>query len=385
MDKPIIVMIFLQFIYATVTISSRNAFLQGVSPRVFVVYRQAMATLIISPVAFISRKRTGNSCQLGWRAFWLIFSASLIGVTLYQNVYFEGLFLASSSIASAMANVVPAVTFVIAYIVGFEKVNRSLRSMAKILGTVICVSGAIGMSLYKGPKLLNMDLIPKNSLLLNTGNYNDIWLLGCLLLFGSSCAWSLWLILQVPISASYPDNLSSTAWICFLATLQSAALTLFLEPDLNAWKLDSGVEFFSCLYAALGSAISFFGQAWCISRRGPLFSATFSPLNTVIATILAPLIYNEKVYLGGLIGAVAVIFGLYIVLWGKAKDIYVSKEDNLHNNPTETVLIKDGLLDVTSLKVDLEQPLLLDTKESSDIMSCRVDLEQQLFSEDSNK
>ena len=39
-------------------------------------------------------------------------------VTINQNLYFEGVYLASSSIASAMGNLTPAVTFVLASIIG---------------------------------------------------------------------------------------------------------------------------------------------------------------------------------------------------------------------------------------------------------------------------
>jgi len=39
-------------------------------------------------------------------------------ITLNQNLFFEGIFLASASVASAMSNLVPAVTFVIAAFVG---------------------------------------------------------------------------------------------------------------------------------------------------------------------------------------------------------------------------------------------------------------------------
>lgn len=42
----------------------------------------------------------------------------LCSVTINQNIYFEGLYLASSSIASAMGNLLPAITFIMAYIVG---------------------------------------------------------------------------------------------------------------------------------------------------------------------------------------------------------------------------------------------------------------------------
>lgn len=51
------------------------------------------------------------------------------------------------------------------------------------------------MALLKGPKLVNEEFIPPKSLILSSGA--DNWLLGCLLLFGSSWFWSFWMILQV--------------------------------------------------------------------------------------------------------------------------------------------------------------------------------------------
>lgn len=53
--KPTVVMIALQFSYAAVALSTRAALLQGMSPRVFVFYRQAIATLVITPVAYFTR------------------------------------------------------------------------------------------------------------------------------------------------------------------------------------------------------------------------------------------------------------------------------------------------------------------------------------------
>lgn len=53
--KPAMAMVGLQFSYAIVAITTRAALVQGMSPRVFVVYRQAIATLVIVPVAYFSR------------------------------------------------------------------------------------------------------------------------------------------------------------------------------------------------------------------------------------------------------------------------------------------------------------------------------------------
>lgn len=79
---------------------------------------------------------------------------------------------------------------------------RSLRSMAKIGGTVICVSGAMCMALLRGPKLLNSSLGfgMKSSIFSVESGSPHAWLLGSLCVFGSCCCWSIWLILQVYLS-----------------------------------------------------------------------------------------------------------------------------------------------------------------------------------------
>ncbi|KAK3007730.1 hypothetical protein RJ639_014781 [Escallonia herrerae] len=319
--KPAMVMFGLQFTYAGVALSTRAALLQGMSPRVFVVYRQAIATLVIAPTAYLTRSKT-STCCMGWKSFWLIFVTSLIGL---------------------------------------ETVNvRSLRSISKIIGTVFCVSGAVAMALLKGPKLLNTEALPTKSAF---GSGGENWLLGCIFLFGSSCCWSLWLILQVPVSSIYPDHLSLSAWMCFMSMVQSAMLATCLERDLEAWKLNSYLELACCFYSGVvGSGISFFAQAWCISKKGPLFSAMFNPLNTVIVTIFATIFLHEEIYTGSAVGAFCVVVGLYVVLWGKAKDL---EERNTETDPKmqneqskiRQILTDESLID-TICKIDLEEPFL---------------------------
>ncbi|CAL5195235.1 unnamed protein product [Lathyrus oleraceus] len=333
---PIMVMVLIQFIYSGMTLWNRVALVEGMSPRVFVVYRHAFATIFLAPNAYLSSRRDSTSCSLNLRSFCLIFITSLIGITLNQNLFYEGLYLTSSSITSAMTNLVPAITFVIAAFAGMERVNiRSLRTIAKIFGTIICVSGAVSNTLLKGPKLLNSSL---------EGDAN--WLLGCLFLFGSMVAWSAFLILQVPAYASHPNSLSLAAWMCLMATLQSLAVTLFLDPNLNAWKIISLFQFGCILYSGvIGSGVALYLQAWCISKRGPLFSAMFNPLLTLIVTILATLWLHEEIYIGSLIGAIGVIIGLYIVLWGKAKDVVDLQEKIVDNESCGKTYLKSGLKD----------------------------------------
>ncbi|AET01178.2 nodulin MtN21/EamA-like transporter family protein [Medicago truncatula] len=336
---PVLAMVLTQFIYS-----------------VFIVYRHAFATILLAPIAYLSG-RNSRSYSLNLTSFSWIFMTSLIGITLYQNLYFEGLYLSSSSTATAMINLTPAVTFVIATFVGMEKVNiQSLRTIAKIVGTMICVTGAVSLSmtLLKGPKLLNADhKMPSKTMMTTTLESDENWLIGCLFLLGSSVAGSIWLILQVPAYASHPNYISLSAWMCLISTLQSSILTLFLEPDLNAWKINSLLQFGCTLYAGImGSAFVFCLQAWCITKRGPLFSAMFNPLLTVIVTILAAC-------------AIGVIIGLYTVLWGKAEDVKEMINSKLVvNETTEVTFSTNESCEKSSCKIDLEEHLLADKSTS---------------------
>lgn len=334
-NKPILAMITIQIIYAGMALSAKAVFTLGVSPMIFVVYRQASATLALLPANFLALKRGKGRISLDIKGFSLVFFTAFIGVTMTQYLYYQGIKYSSASLASAVTNIIPAITFVIAASTSLEKVQiNSPRTIAKVVGTIICIGGAISITLFKGPKLMN------------SVDHHDNWILGCVFLFSSCCCWAVWLILQVPISKKYLDPLSQSSWMCFLGTLQSAIFTFFLEPDLNSWKLNSTFEISCCLYAGvMGSALTVYLQSWCIEKRGPLFSAMFNPLGTVIVTILAIILLGENLYFGSLVGAIAVVIGLYVVLWGKAKDF---SEDKI-------------------LPIDQEKEPLIDSKFHSDI------------------
>ncbi|XP_038879733.1 WAT1-related protein At4g30420-like [Benincasa hispida] len=365
---PALAMVGLQCIYSVLAIFSRAALVHGMSPRVFVVYRNAIATLTMAPALYFSTRISGSRIFIGFRGFSLIFITALIGVTGNQNAYFEGLYLSSSSAASAIVNLIPAITFVMAVTAGLEKLKaRSWRTAAKIIGTVVCVGGAASMALIKGPKLLNAQNLPKNISFLNmlgaVHPEGDTWLLGCVLLFVSSCFWAFWIIMLVPISRHCPDPIISCTWLLFIATILSGVFTVLVDDNTKVWNLPSLLQFATCLYAGTSSALSFFVQSWCVSRRGPLFTALFNPVCTVITTFVSSLFMHEQLYFGSLMGAIAVIIGLYIVLWGKAKDVEEMKRRRAE--------VQNGI-DDNSEKNDIEQPLLCDEESDETIKHDKV-------------
>ncbi|TVU09606.1 hypothetical protein EJB05_43090 [Eragrostis curvula] len=337
---PSAAMLATQCIYSTVALWAKAVFTGGMSPMIFVVYRQAVATIVLVPIVAVVHRATLN-----------------------LSMYYQGVHLASSSLATAMSNLIPATTFVMAASVGLERVAvRQPRSLAKIFGTIVCVGGAMIMAFLRGPKLLSdMNIILHST----TGS---AWVMGALFLFGSSSCWALWLILQVPICKWYMDPLTLSAWMCLLSTLQTAALVPFLLPDTSAWKIPSLFELSCCIFAVrteLARPASCAIATWdpcrrCRVRRdilpavvvhlgaGPaLYSATFSPLATVITTAFSAVILGEDLRVGSLLGAIAVVTGLYVVLWGKAGDIKSgTAPDNLDDlEATVATLRSDEHLD----------------------------------------
>ncbi|KAL0377083.1 UNVERIFIED_CONTAM: WAT1-related protein [Sesamum calycinum] len=96
-----------------------------------------------------------------------------------MNLYFEGSNLTLSPATSALGNLVPAITFIMAYTIGLEKLRlQSTRSVAKIIEIVVCVSGAVAIVLLKGPKLLNEEFMPIRPTSLH--GLRNQWLIGSL-------------------------------------------------------------------------------------------------------------------------------------------------------------------------------------------------------------
>ena len=77
---------------------------------------------------------------------------------------------------------------------------------------------------------------------------------------------------------------------------------------------------YACLQGFIASGVAFAVQIWCIDRGGPVFVAVYQPVQTMVVAIMASLTLGEKFYLGGIIGAVLIIAGLYLVLWGKSEE-----------------------------------------------------------------
>ncbi|RWR94524.1 WAT1-related protein [Cinnamomum micranthum f. kanehirae] len=379
---PILAMVIVQLIFAGMNVVSKLAMNSGLNPFVMTAYRQIVAVVFSGPFAYFWERNTRP--KITRTVLFQLFLSSLFGVTMNQCFYFLGLKLTTPTIAVALGNLLPAITFIMAVLFRLEKVDiKRLADQAKIVGTLLCVGGAMFMTFYKGI-LIKMpessihwryveNLAHKSS----DGKTNII--LGSALVIGGSLGWSIWFIVQVKISVnissvlhftkpefsfyhklnmiainqialipiaaeklimvmgmapptpngsqakmgkSFNSPYTSSAIMYFMGWIECLIVAACVERDISQWALGWNIRLIAVTYSGFFcSAIGLSLMNWSIQKKGPLFVSLFNPLMLIIVAIIGWAILEERLHVGSVAGSVVIIVGLYTVLWGKGKDI----------------------------------------------------------------
>nr|ADN33888.1 nodulin-like protein [Cucumis melo subsp. melo] len=340
---PYIAVISLQFGYAGLNILSAIALNGGMSHYVLVVYRQVFATVIMAPFALILERKFRP--KITFKIFIQIFVLALLGPLLDQNLYYMGLKMTSPTIACAIVNMLPSVTFAMAVICKIEKLDlKRVRCRAKLLGTIVTLGGAMLMTFYKGnavnflgTKHGRQPNTPSTAVL-NHHNQGE-YIKGSILLIISTLAWAAFFILQTITLRKYTAHLSLTTLVCFLGTLQATVATFAIERRLSAWAIGWDWNLLASAYAGIvSSGVAYYVQGLVMKTRGPVFVTAFGPMVVVIVAFMGHFILAEEIYVGGVIGSVVIIIGLYFVLWGKYKESREKKEEVIGEIIVEAIM-----------------------------------------------
>lgn len=332
--KPYIAMLFIQFVYAGMALLSKAAISKGMSPYVFVVYRQIFASLALSPFAYFDSKHaTPLSCNLLCK----LFLVSLVGLTASSNLYYVAINYTSATFAAASTNTIPSITFIMAVIIGVESISiKYMHGMAKILGSILSLSGAIVFALVKGPSIDFIRWHHENQNH-NSHSFTKIHskgdnIKGSLMMLSANTGWSLWLILQGFIVKQYPAKFRLTIIQCFFSFIQSGILAIAMERNPSAWKLGWDFHLLSVAYCGIiVTAICYWLQVCTVETKGPVFTAMFTPLALVLTAIFSAIWWKETLFWGSIGGTVLLVLGLYSVLWGKNKEGVIVKEENIED------------------------------------------------------
>nr|GMC88592.1 WAT1-related protein At5g07050-like [Ipomoea batatas] len=125
-----------------------------------------------------------------------------------QNLYYAGLKFTSPSFSCAMSNILPAMAFVMGVVCKMEKVNIK-----------------------------------------KTSSFDKDWVKGSILLILATIAWASFFILQAITLKKYTAQLSLTAMVCFIGTLQSIAVTFVMEHRSSVWSIGWDLNLFAAAYA----------------------------------------------------------------------------------------------------------------------------------------
>ncbi|KAL0296966.1 UNVERIFIED_CONTAM: WAT1-related protein [Sesamum radiatum] len=278
---PCAAMVLVEGCIIGLTIMAGTAMARGMSPFVFVVYTNALGSIILLPFSFFYHRDNRSEESLFTIPFLLrVFFLGLIGITIAQNLAFVGLSYSSPIVACGMANQIPALTFILGIILRKARFDwRRSGSKARLIGSLISLGGAVSITLYKGPTIRNHSspsLSAAAPRLLVFSSPHENWVLGCLLFAASSVTLTIWNFVQA----------------IFSSVIRSSV------------------------------------QIWCTRLKGPYFVPAFKPFGIPYASTFGSLLFPDTFHYGSMMGAFICGVGYYTVFWGQIKDEETHKSDD---------------------------------------------------------
>ncbi|KAL0731263.1 hypothetical protein Bca4012_027357 [Brassica carinata] len=356
--KAITAMVVVQIATAVLNILFKLAVVDGMEPRVLVAYRLFFATLFMLPLSFIFQRE--KRPEFTWNLLLLALLSGILGAVLPSTFTITGLALTSATFASAAAVLTPLITFVLAAFLRMESVRFDTREgKAKVFGTLFGVGGALVFIFYRGKDIhmwsTDIDLMNKSHDSSRDATSHHISIIGALLVFGGNFSYAFWLLLQVKVSKQFGGAYWNATLMNLTGSVVAVTIALCWNCDLKEWKLGWNIRLFTIAYASIvmsGMVIAV--NAWCVESRGPLFVSVFSPVALVVVALVGSFILNETLHVGSIIGTVIIVGGLYLVLWGKNKEMKSINPTSDYIETNKTTTSKDiSLKNLTALSTNV--------------------------------
>ncbi|XP_071914714.1 WAT1-related protein At5g40230 isoform X2 [Coffea arabica] len=285
----------------------KAATLKGLNFHVFMLYTYGIAASLLLPLCFF------------FRSF------------VSQYLGYVGIEYSTPTLASAMTNLTPASTFVLAVLLRMEKLEmKSLSTQVKIIGTLITIAGALLVVLYEGPVLIRSPTASASVseqqpaiAMITAGAEQSDWVKGGALLAAQYVMVSLWYIFQAKAVARYPAELVVVFFYNLSCMIIAAPVCLIEVSNSSAWNIfRPDVRLYSVLYGGLmGSCFGVLVHTWGLHIKGPVYVALFKPLSIAIAAVMGFIFLGDDLYLGCLIGSLIISFGFYVLMWAKAQEV----------------------------------------------------------------
>ncbi|KAJ8632167.1 hypothetical protein MRB53_025503 [Persea americana] len=325
-------LISVQIVYAIYAVFLSHLLTIGLHPLFLVIYGSLVTSLILAPFAFLF-ERSKWPQKLNPLLLLQFVMVAFGGVT-FQGLMLLGIKNTSPAIASAMPNLAPGLIFIIAWCFKLEKVDpKCIYSKAKIMGTLVCLAGAVSMNLLQYSPL-SPSMTTQDSVFLYNNFSNQVMgtrrIIGSMYLLAAIFIVSCTMVLQARTMGDFPAPMSLCVATSFIGSILTVALQLIQEG-----KLSSGVPSLTIntllsytILAGIVNGLSIAFQAWCVKKRGPVLVSMFSPVGTVCSVIVSGLTLGEPITIGSVAGMFLMFTGLYVVLWAKKREGYNLLDDD---------------------------------------------------------
>uniref|UniRef100_J3MAK9 WAT1-related protein n=1 Tax=Oryza brachyantha TaxID=4533 RepID=J3MAK9_ORYBR len=347
---PVVAMLALNVVAAVLVSLVKVAMDGGLNPLVLVTLQQLTAALFLGPIAYFKERKSRPkltleifaylfvSAALGYQFNCLYIVSSLLlfkktdasllscscRAALRQYMIFVALRYTTATFVTAFSNIAPVLTFLLAILTRSESLNlRTKAGIAKLVGTLISLAGAMVLTFYKGVPVTHASEIHSSQLHHGAGAATSSrnWTLGTVAILGNCICLSCWFLLHSRLAKKYPYVYSCNAFMCMFSFLQVAVVGLCTQRNVAVWTVTSKFQILTVLYAGVvGCGLSFVLLTWCIEKRGPVFVAAFIPVVQIIVSVIDFTVLHEQFFLGSVLGSVLVIGGLYLLLWGKRQE-----------------------------------------------------------------
>ncbi|XP_074321780.1 WAT1-related protein At5g47470-like [Silene latifolia] len=313
-----------QFVFAGNSVLSSYLLSLGINPLSLVTFSAFATFIVLSPVSFVfERKQWPKEFSLKLLIQLVLISFS--GVTLFQSLLLKGISLTSPTMATAMPNLAPGLIFLIAWACRLEQVTLSCTySRVKIVGTSLCVIGAITMSIFQGshPTKGTDGGAPTATNLPPYDIADTQQIIGCLYLTAAVFVLSSNVVLQAQTLGDFPAPMTLCAVTSLIGVLITILVQLLQEHQVTVScpLVSLGELLVYSLLAGTVSGICVSFNGWAMKKRGPVVVSVFNPISTVISAILSAVILQTTISLGSLAGMCLMFIGLYFVLWAKGKE-----------------------------------------------------------------
>jgi drug/metabolite transporter (DMT)-like permease len=238
--------------------------------------------------------RTLQSKKSGWqplerRDLWRVTFSALLGVSLNQAFYFQGLARTTATNMTVLGTLIPVLAMGVSIALGHER-----ATLRRIAGLVVALGGALVVVLFGRPGHLKLEF--------GVGE-----VLSCC----SSACYALYLVVSRPLFLRYRTDTAIT-WIFAVAALTMAPFCLV--PMAHEVPATTPAALGSIVFIILGPTVAaYFLNGFALRRASASLVAVYIYAQPLIAAGLAFVLLHERISPATGVGGVLIGIGIALV------------------------------------------------------------------------